>query len=63
MNAPSTKCRWGVIDTHKNTRQSFVSQEKAIEYYMKNCQDGKNCWGIFLNRPKKFWPKILKVIE
>lgn len=51
----NSSCCWGIIDTHKKTKQAFESKEKTIEYYMKNCQDGKNCWGIFLNRPKEFW--------
>jgi len=51
----SLECQWGVIDTHKKTRTGYESKQEAVDYYMKNCSDGKNCWGILLNRPKEFW--------
>jgi len=33
----------------------FESKSEAQKFYMENCQDGKNCWGIIIQRPKGFF--------
>lgn len=48
---------WGIINTKEKTKTTFRDREEAIDYYNKNCQDGKNCWGIMIDRPAEFWGK------
>ena len=44
-----------------NDITEFEDRDEAQEYYMKHCQDGKNCWGVIIQRPKGFFSKIMRI--
>ena len=50
---------WYVINHYPKLDDTteFEDPTKAQEFYMKHCQDGKNCWGVMIQRPRGFFKK------
>ncbi|KKN55023.1 hypothetical protein LCGC14_0586240 [marine sediment metagenome] len=36
----------------------FEDKSKAVVFYNKNCSDGKNCWGVIVERPEGFFKSL-----